>query len=268
VVRGRWDRSCGREQIAYVRPPAGVHLAPVGSAAAPAKPRISTPSLVATLWAETGGKLRGRVVESEQPAGSKPRKPLRSVIVDDDPAPGWSSEFLTGLPELLREMNKTSNNLAARKLLLSLGRPSGASAANALRNAQDRMQSWLRGQGVADTALHIDIGSGQSRNERGTPRAMVQLLHNAWRASGSQAFVNSLPIAGVDGTLARRMRTGSATGQAFLKTGTLSDTRALAGYVRAKSGKVYAVAALANHAHASRATPALDAFIEWVAQNG
>jgi D-alanyl-D-alanine carboxypeptidase/D-alanyl-D-alanine-endopeptidase (penicillin-binding protein 4) len=97
---------------------------------------------------------------------------------------------------------------------------------------------------------------------------MVQLLHNAWRTSGSQAFVNSLPIAGVDGTLARRMRTGSATGQAYLKTGTLSDTRALAGYVRAKSGKVYAVAALANHAHASRATPALDAFIEWVAQNG
>ena len=64
------------------------------------------------------------------------------------------------------------------------------------------------------------------------------------------------------------MQHGSATGQAYLKTGTLSDTRALAGYVHAKSGKVYAVAAMVNHPSAARATPALDAFIEWVAENG
>jgi D-alanyl-D-alanine carboxypeptidase/D-alanyl-D-alanine-endopeptidase (penicillin-binding protein 4) len=81
-------------------------------------------------------------------------------------------------------------------------------------------------------------------------------------------FVGSLPIAGVDGTLVHRMRHGAATGHAFLKTGTLHDARALAGYVLARSGKVYAVAMMVNDARASRATPSLDAVIEWLADNG
>jgi D-alanyl-D-alanine carboxypeptidase/D-alanyl-D-alanine-endopeptidase (penicillin-binding protein 4) len=62
------------------------------------------------------------------------------------------------------------------------------------------------------------------------------------------------------------MRSGAASGQAFLKTGTLSDTRALAGYVRAQSGRIYAVAAIVTHANAAKGTPALDAVIEWVAR--
>ena len=82
---------------------------------------------------------------------------------------------------------------------------------------------------------------------------MVQLLRKAWKTAGMQAFVNSPPIAGVDGTLANRMRKGSATGQAFQKTGTLSDTRALAGDGRSRSGAVYAVAAIVNHRDAARA---------------
>ena len=75
-------------------------------------------------------------------------------------------------------------------------------------------------------------------------------------------------MAGVDGTLAHRMTQGRATGRAFLKTGTLLDTRALAGYVQAASGSTYAVAALVNHPEAARATPALDRLIEWVAARG
>jgi len=137
-----------------------------------------------------------------------------------------------------------------------------------LSTAQARMKTWLRTQGLADGDIRVDEGSGQSRAERGKPRAMVQLLVNAWRGAASQAFVDSLPIAGVDGTLRNRMRSGPASGQAFLKTGTLSDTRALAGYVRAKSGRVYAVAAIVTHPNAAKGTPALDALIEWVAREG
>ena len=109
-------------------------------------------------------------------------------------------------------------------------------------------------QPTEDRASHFIIASASERN--------------AWRAGSSASFVDSLPIAGVDGTLANRLRRGSAAGQAYLKTGTLHDTRALAGYVRAKSGQVYAVAAMVNHPQAARATPALDAVIEWVAKNG
>ena len=135
-------------------------------------------------------------------------------------------------------MNKTSNNEAARSVLLALA-PDGAPLAAsgpafdaALRAAQQRVRDWLRSQGLRDGDITIVVGSGQSRAERGKPRALVELLRTAWRGPGSQTLLDSLPIAGVDGTLANRMKSGAATGQAYLKTGTLSDTRALAGYVR------------------------------------
>jgi D-alanyl-D-alanine carboxypeptidase/D-alanyl-D-alanine-endopeptidase (penicillin-binding protein 4) len=138
----------------------------------------------------------------------------------------------------------------------------------AQRAAQRRVAEWLRSQGLADDDLRIDDGSGRSRLARGRPRALVQLLVNEWRSKDARVFVDSLPIAGVDGTLSRRMRGGAAAGRAFLKTGSLSDTRALAGYVTARSGKVYAIALLVNHTQAARATPALDALVEWLAANG
>ncbi|MEO7707559.1 MAG: D-alanyl-D-alanine carboxypeptidase, partial [Caldimonas sp.] len=68
-VRGRWDKTCGAEDIAYVRPPEDVRLAPE-LGAAPAAP-VAAPRLVADLWAEAGGKLRGRVVEGGEPAAGR-----------------------------------------------------------------------------------------------------------------------------------------------------------------------------------------------------
>ena len=64
------------------------------------------------------------------------------------------------------------------------------------------------------------------------------------------------------------MTSGAATGQAYLKTGTLSDTRALAGYVRAKSGRVYAVSMIVTDPEAAKGTPALDSLVEWIAPRG
>ena len=273
-VRGQWDTGCGKRDVATVRAPASLKIVPAAEvmptlalpALTPPAPQLPpTPAIVAGLWKEAGGNLGGRVVETE--------RWLRANAYRAQPP--WSSQTSTPLSEMLREMNKTSNNLAARSLMLTLGddnspikRVRMAGEAARLRDAQERVQAWLRSQGLDDGDIHVEVGSGQSRAERGKPRAMVQLLVNAWRGRGNKAFLESLPIAGVDGTLARRLTHGAATGQAFLKTGTLSDTRALAGYVRARSGKVYAVAVIVTHPRASRATPALDAFIEWVAQNG
>ena len=64
------------------------------------------------------------------------------------------------------------------------------------------------------------------------------------------------------------MTNGAATGQAYLKTGTLSDTRALAGHVRAKSGNVYAVSVIVTDPDAAKGTPVLDALVEWIARAG
>jgi D-alanyl-D-alanine carboxypeptidase/D-alanyl-D-alanine-endopeptidase (penicillin-binding protein 4) len=207
-VRGRWDTSCGRRDIALVRP------------------RVPATSVK-----------------------------LASVASVDLPA--------LDLRRVIHGMNKTSDNRVARSLMLRL-----APSVGGLEAARQRVQGWLRTQGLVDGDIRIEQGSGESRLEQGKPRAMVQLLRRAWRRDTSRAFVDSLPIAGVDGTLAHRMQRGEAAGHAFLKTGTLLDTRALAGYVQARSGRVYAVAAMVNHPDAARATPALDALIEWVAKNG
>lgn len=274
VVRGQWDSSCGKRVVASVRAPASVTLAPAPQEmptlrlpvmAVPARAVPAVPLIVAGLWKSAGGRLGGRVIETDRwPRGAGARS-----------QPPWASQTSIPLAEVLREMNKNSNNLAARSLLLSLAdstaqvrriRLSGEAAR--LHDAQDRVHAWLLTQGLVDGDIRIDLGSGQSHAERGKPRALVQLLANAWQGGAKQIFLESLAIAGVDGTLARRMLKGPATGQAFLKTGTLSDTRALAGYVRAKSGKVYAVAAIVNHPKAAQATPSLDAFIEWIARNG
>ena len=137
-----------------------------------------------------------------------------------------------------------------------------------LTGAQESVRGWLLRQGLAAGDIEVDNGSGLSRAERGRPRALVQLLCNAWSSREARSFLDSLPVAGVDGTLAHRMDRGFATGQAFLKTGTLLDTRALAGYVRGRSGRIYAVAALVNHPDAGAGRPALDTTIEWLAQRG
>ena len=181
----------------------------------------------------------------------------------------WSSELSTPVGEVLREMNKTSNNEAARSVLLSLadGGPAPPRG-GVLPAAQERMRGWLRTQGLRDGDVTVVVGSGESRAERGKPRALVDLLRSAWQSPHGQSLVDSLPIAGVDGTLAHRMTGDAARGRAFLKTGTLSDTRALAGYVRAQSGKVYAVALVVSHAEAAKGRPALDAIVEWIARSG
>ena len=281
LVSGRWVRDCGRQEVAFVKLPTagGTALAAHTRNRAPDAPgtairrgastdaakaaqasAASMPDRVASLWAEAGGQLRGGVVEAAPARGLEARAPERSPPA----ARAWASQSVSSMPEVMRELNKTSNNDAARDLLLSLATPS----APALRSAQGRVGAWLRDQGLADGDLTIDQGSGQSRLERGRPRAMVQLLVNQWAAKDARVFVDSLPIAGVDGTLAHRMRNGPACGRAFMKTGTLSDTRALAGYVMGRSGKVYAVALFVNHPLAARTTPALDALVEWLAKNG
>ncbi len=78
--------------------------------------------------------------------------------------------------------------------------------------------------------------------------------------------MSSLPIAGVDGTL-RRIKGQTAAGQAHLKTGSLRDVAGIAGYVHGASGKRYVLVAIANHPNAAAARPALDALVNWAAQD-
>jgi serine-type D-Ala-D-Ala carboxypeptidase/endopeptidase (penicillin-binding protein 4) len=258
TVNGAWSKGCTAKQHAVA---AMSHI-------------DLTTRAVAALWQQAGGVLKGQVVDKPRPMVSDAQrgKPLPGPATLQRDAEGealmpFAMHLSERLPQVMRVINKTSDNMAARNLLLTLSQGFPYKAAT-LPAAQARMRQWLARQGLQPGDVEVENGSGLSRAERGKPRAMVALLRNAWRSRTADAFVESLPIAGVDGTLAHRMMQGAATGQAFLKTGTLRDTRALAGYVRGRSGKVYAVAAMVNHPQASLGLPALDALIEWVAKNG
>ncbi len=275
-VRGRWKASCPGGNVAWVAPPADLRLAsaeaaaPKGSKAgkggasssarpAPAPSAIAATRIVAELWAKAGGSLGGKVVELD------PKRPRPRFA-------NWTSELSTPIAEVIREMNKTSNNAAARSIMLSFADgwtvPVSMRARRPLDIAQERVRRWLRQQGLGNGDITVDVGSGQSRAERGKPQALVGLLRTAWRSASLPTLLESLPIAGVDGTLARRMTSGPARGNAHLKTGTLSDTRALAGYVQARSGKVYAVSMMVTDPAAAGATRTLDAIVEWIASTG
>jgi len=247
VVQGHWGAACGTRSVSFVAPPDSG----IAARALPA------------MWAATGGVLRGRVVSAPVVPGVSP-VPLGP---DGEALAPLSFDRSKPLTELVRDINKVSDNVGARNLMLSLS-PGFPTRPATLAGAQKIVRLWLRDQGLADDDVEVENGSGLSHSERAKPRAMVQLLRKAWRAEQAQAFFDSLPVAGIDGTLKNRLLGGQAAGQAYLKTGTLNDTRALAGYVHGASGKMYAVALVVNGADPARGRPALDAMVEWLARNG
>jgi len=247
IVQGLWGAACGTRTVSFVAPPDSG----IAARALPA------------MWAATGGVLRGRVVAAKVVPGISPI-PLGP---DGEALAPLSFDRSKPLTELVRDINKVSDNVGARNLMLSLS-PGFPTRPATLAGAQRTVRLWLRDQGLGDDDVEVENGSGLSHSERAKPRAMVQLLRKAWRAEQAQAFFDSLPVAGIDGTLKNRLLGGRAAGQAYLKTGTLNDTRALAGYVHAASGKMYAVALMVNHADPARGRPALDAMVEWLARNG
>ena len=123
---------------------------------------------------------------------------------------------------------------------------------------------WQERIGGADSPV-LDNGSGLSRVERISAQGLARLLQTAWVSAQMSELVSSLPVAGIDGTL-RRNRS-RASGNAHLKTGSLRDVVAIAGYVHAASGKRYVLVAIANHANANAARPALDALLDWTVKD-
>jgi D-alanyl-D-alanine carboxypeptidase/D-alanyl-D-alanine-endopeptidase (penicillin-binding protein 4) len=130
------------------------------------------------------------------------------------------------------------------------------------------MTAWLAKQGLTREDLSVANGSGLAHDERGRASALVSLLRKAWVSPHAPTFLESLPVAGEDGTMSTRLKGAATQGKAFLKTGTLNGTRSLAGYVQGRSGRMYAVAAIINDPQAAKGRPALDKFIEWVMEQG
>lgn len=141
------------------------------------------------------------------------------------------------LSEILADMNKFSNNLIARSVFLKLGQDKDLH--EALHRADSAVKLELGMAGVDTTNLVLENGSGLSRKERVTAKMMGQLLEQAYFSHYKDEFINTLPIAGVDGTLKTRLK--QAGDNLRLKTGTLKNVRALAGYWLGEQPKVVVV---------------------------
>jgi D-alanyl-D-alanine carboxypeptidase/D-alanyl-D-alanine-endopeptidase (penicillin-binding protein 4) len=112
--------------------------------------------------------------------------------------------------------------------------------------------------------LVIENGAGLSRVERLSAASMNRLLQFAWRSAMMPELVASLPLAGVDGTMKKRLQNEGITGQAHIKTGTLDGVKSMAGYVRDQCGRYWVVVFMVNHPNAAQAGMAMDALLQTV----
>lgn len=174
------------------------------------------------------------------------------------------------LPEIVSRINKMSDNALARLVYANLAEPLNTteSSLTALQNTQQladlRVERWLSLHNIPTTGLVIDNGSGLSRSARISARQLAGLLETSWSSRYSAEFVASLPLAGVDGTLLHRLKHGPAWQRARLKTGTLRDVTALAGYVWDGQNRPWIFVGFVNAAQASaKGRPLLD---KWVQQ--
>jgi serine-type D-Ala-D-Ala carboxypeptidase/endopeptidase (penicillin-binding protein 4) len=227
---------------------AGSYAAACGEqawAVADAQPASYNARLVETLWREMGGRLGGSVREGLAPVDAKPSFEWRSPPLAD----------------VVRDINKYSNNLMAQQLFYTLDLVRHPAQPATPAGARDALRHWIAERlGGEPPELVLDNGSGLSRETRVTARLLARLLVLAFDSPLMPETMSSLPVAGIDGTMRRSRVTA---GRAHLKTGSLRDVAAVAGYVISAGGKRYAVVAIVNHPNANAARSALDAIVQW-----
>lgn len=203
-------------------------------------------AMFSALWKELGGTLQGKLREGSIPANQ----------------PAFSTHLSPPLSELIRDINKFSNNTMARQLFLTLG--ATESIPGNISSSTAAAQQWLNKQHLQFPELVLENGAGLSRTERISAQHLAEVLQHASRSPFSAELEASLPILGMDGTVKKRFKDSDIAGHAHLKTGTLEGVKSIAGYVHAKSGKQWIVVFIINHPNAKFGQAAQDALIEWV----
>ncbi len=199
------------------------------------------------LWEEMGGVLKGGFREGT------PGPNARLLHTIESPP----------LAEVVRDVNKFSNNVMARQLFLTLSAEALKLPGSAARSA-GVVRSWLAEKSLVFPELAVENGSGLSRRGRITAGNLGRLLLAAWQSPVMPEFIASMPLVANDGTLRRRLNLESIAGRAHIKTGTLSDARTMAGYVLDRNNRRFAVVFFINHPNATAGEAALDAFLRWV----
>ena len=210
--------------------------------------------VVRALWTGMEGRIEGGLAVAPVPEGATP----------------WHRHRSPPLALIVRGINKFSNNVMARNLLLTLGAERFGAPGTAAKGRR-AVAAWLERRGIDLPHLRLVNGAGLSRDTRITARGLGRLLIAGERSRFRPEFATSLPLASLDGTLRTRLLGHPEATRARLKTGRLDGVRAMAGYVRTSSGRTLAVAALQEHSgiHGSAAGTAVqDALLRWLLDRG
>ena len=208
-----------------------------------------TYGLFMSVWRESGGEFRGGWMNARAPEDVEPIVTFRSLP----------------LAEIISRVNKNSNNVMARQVLYTLSAeklgPPGTE-----EGGRQVVDEWLRDTGIDFPVLKLDNGAGLSRDARVSAREFGALLDYAWRQPYMPEFVASMALSGLDGTLRRRFDDAQLTGKAHLKTGSLDDVSAIAGYLQSASGRRFSVVMLHNHkgVHRGPGEEAQFALLRWL----
>lgn len=207
-------------------------------------------TLMRQWWAQLGGQIDGVDGEAATPPGAAVRV----------------THFGRPLAEVVRGMMKRSDNPLTRLLYLKLGAQAARPQESTLVAADRMVREWFADKGLSTDGMVLDNGSGLSRSERIQPAQMAALLQWVYSSPYAPELLSSLPIAGVDGTMSRRLKGTVAQGRARVKTGTLGNVVGIAGFVQDQRDRTWIVVGFLNHDHAmAKGRPVLDSLVEWVA---
>jgi D-alanyl-D-alanine carboxypeptidase/D-alanyl-D-alanine-endopeptidase (penicillin-binding protein 4) len=209
--------------------------------------------LVRQQWADLGGHWHGRTREAVTPSGAV-------VLAERQSRP---------LSELVRSINKVSDNARTRTLLLAIGRQApGAHDESTLQRADRAVRAWMAGKGIADAGLVLDNGSGLSRTEKISAAQLEAVVRAGMTGPWAPEFLTSLPVVGVDGLMRWRQADGAVPIQARLKPGGLRNVVSVAGTVNDAGGQPMIVVVILNHdnARAAVSRPIIDAVLQWVSK--
>jgi serine-type D-Ala-D-Ala carboxypeptidase/endopeptidase (penicillin-binding protein 4) len=188
-----------------------------------------------SLWSDLGGTQLGRLASGPIPAEA-------NLVWT------WQSPPLA---EVIRSINKNSNNVMTRQLVLTIAAEQGELPGTEVRGGE-LVAEFLRSRNLHDGSLVLANGAGLSREGRVSARMLVDILEAAAKGPYAPEFMASLSIAGLDGTTRGRFDEDSGNGVMHVKSGRLDHVSALAGYAHADDGGVYALAILMNATDAHR----------------
>jgi len=201
------------------------------------------------LWKELGGKFSGKLKLQETPSNTV------KVL----------EQFSDPLGYVIRDINKWSNNLMARQLLMTLGAEKIGLPATEVKGIA-ALNAWLADRSVKFDELVVENGSGLSRIERISAEHLGKMLVSTYNSPVMPELMASLPILALDGTVKKRLNDSQSNGRAHLKTGSLDGVSAIAGYVLDANSHRHVLVMLVNHPKAAASKNAQDALIEWVHQ--